>query len=114
MKGHLLTIVEFPSFANHYSKVMTEEDRDTLFFYLSRYPEAGAVIPGTGGIRKLRWEAKGSGKRGGARVIYFFYNKDNPVFLLTVYKKGAKEDLSSDEKKELSEISKILKEKFKK
>jgi len=64
---------------------------------LAERTDAGKVIPGTGGLRKLRWAAKGHGKRGGARVIYFWWLADDKILLLDIYAKGRQEDLSADE-----------------
>src|SRR5438876_12185288 len=62
-------------------------DREELTTYIGSAPETGDVIPESGGIRKIRWAAKGKGKRGGVRVIYYFHSETLPVFLLTVYAK---------------------------
>ncbi len=63
-------------------KLMDDEERAELVDYLAYNPTAGLVVPGTGGVRKLRWGLEGRGKRGGARVIYFFHDKDMPLYLL--------------------------------
>jgi len=68
----------------------------------------GDEIKGTGGCRKLRWPGKGKGKRGAFRVITFFSGESIPVFLLTVYAKNEKSDLSPDEAKELGKLTKVL------
>jgi len=62
-------------------------------------PRSAPVIPGTGGIRKLRWSGSGRGKRGGVRTIYFFYSEMATIYLLTIYAKGAQEDLRPGDKK---------------
>ena len=67
-----ITIVELCSFQKDADKVFTDQERDDLSDFISANPVFGDVIPGSGGIRKLRWRARGSGKRGGARVIYYF------------------------------------------
>lgn len=64
---------------------------------LAVQPGVGKVIPGSGGLRKLRWAAKGHGKRGGVRVIYFWWLSDDKILLLDVYAKGKQEDLAADE-----------------
>lgn len=64
-------------------------------------------------MRKLRWAGKGKGKRGGLRVIYYFYNETAPVFLLTVYSKGVQEDLTPEQKKKITSLAKTLKEECK-
>lgn len=72
-----------------------------LQLYLCQYPEDGAVIPASGGIRKLRWAASGRGKRGGARVIYYFAAGVSRILLLDVYAKNEKEDLAAEDLREL-------------
>ena len=65
-------------------------------------------MQGTGGIRKLRWSAHGKGKRGGVRIIYYFNNKTMPLFLLTVFGKGKKANLSKAERNELATVTSML------
>lgn len=65
--------------------------------WLAGRPDAGKVIPGSGGLRKVRWAARGHGKRGGARVIYFWWTADDKILLLDIYAKGEQEDLTADE-----------------
>jgi len=71
-------------------------------------PEAGEVIPEAGGVRKVRWGTKGRGKRGGYRVIYYFHNPAFPLFLLTVYSKNQKANLTNDERAEFKKLIPIL------
>jgi hypothetical protein len=61
--------------------------------FIARDPEAGMVIPETGGVRKIRWSRQGGGKRGGVRVIYFFYDEDHPLYLIAIYAKAGQENL---------------------
>lgn len=65
--------------------------------FLAANPEAGEIIPETGGIRKIRWALPGMGKRGGARVIYYYHSERLPVFLLSAYAKARKDNLSKAE-----------------
>ena len=104
----MITIAEFPAFQAQVGECITAEERDNLCDFLARNPEAGKKIQGTGGIRKLRWGGKGKGKRGGLRVIYYFYNESSPIFLLTVYGKGVQEDLAPQQKAKLSVLTKQL------
>ncbi len=69
-------------------------EADALRTFLAYDPMAGVVMRGTGGVRKLRWATRGRGKRGGARVIYYFHSAALPVFLVTVYAKSKREDLT--------------------
>ena len=105
----MITVVEFPHFLDQVGKCIEPEDRDELIDYVARNPEKGDEIPGTGGLRKLRWGGKGKGKRGGLRVIYYFYNESAPIFLLTVFGKGVQEDLTQEQKIKLTVLVKILK-----
>ena len=65
-------------------------------------------MQGTGGIRKLRWSAKGKGKSGGVRVIYYYHNGTMPLFLLTLFGKGEKANISQAERNELANFTKLL------
>jgi len=78
--------------------------------YLSPVPNpaSGVIIEGTGGIRKLRWKREGSGKSGGVRVIYYYYNESYPLFLLTVFGKSEKANLSKRDHNELAKFIRIL------
>lgn len=77
--------------------------------YLIDHPDAGDVIPGAGGARKLRWAAKGRGKRGGARIIYVYVVVAARVYVLRCYAKNVRTDLIADEKKELRQIAAHMK-----
>ncbi|MBL1212195.1 MAG: type II toxin-antitoxin system RelE/ParE family toxin [Ignavibacteriae bacterium] len=105
----LITIVELPEFQKRSSKIFTNDGADDLKYFLLKNPKAGDLIKHTGGIRKLRWTAKGKGKSGGARVIYFFHHKNTPLFLLTLFTKNEKIDLSNSERSELAKLTRILK-----
>lgn len=76
---------------------------------LAAQPRAGDLIQGTGGIRKLRWARGGRGKSGGVRVIYYFHSDRIPLYLLTVFGKGEKADLSKGERNELAKLVDALK-----
>ncbi|MCH8553426.1 MAG: type II toxin-antitoxin system RelE/ParE family toxin [Natronospirillum sp.] len=76
------------------------------------HPQSGEIMQGTGGIRKLRWSAQGKGKSGGARVIYYYHNGSVPLFLLTVFGKGEKANISKPERNQLSKLTKLLLERY--
>lgn len=101
----LITVAEMPLFVKQAEAVWSSEERTEFIDFIANNPEAGDLIPGTGGIRKVRWSRSGSGKRGGVRVIYFFYDESRPLFLLMVYAKARKEDLTPDETKILRNIA---------
>jgi len=84
----LPTFIETKLFSRMARAYLTDDDYRDLQGTLTANPEAGAVIPGTGGIRKLRWGATGRGKRGGVRVMYFLKQGESQVWMLTVYAKN--------------------------
>ena len=100
----LITIAETHSFQKESQKILGEIEVDKLKNFLSLNPQSGDIIPGLRGIRKIRWQINHKGKSGGARIIYFFYNTDIPVFLLSIYRKSEKSDMSSQEKKILNNM----------
>lgn len=104
----LITVVETDEFLTATRKLMDDEERAELVDYLAYYPTAGDVIPGSGGVRKVRWGLEGRGKRGGARVIYFFHDQDMPLYLMTAYAKNERENVSQAEIKTLKRIAQAL------
>ena len=94
--------------------MLTAREKDDVINTLAAFPEAGDEIPGTGGVRKVRVASGGKGKRGGARVIYYFYNETMPLYALLVYGKGQKADLNPDEKKAVRAFVEALKAAMKK
>lgn len=106
------TVVELPEFQRSSSALLSTIEKDGIISYLATRPNAGAIMRGTGGIRKLRWSTPGSGKRGGIRVIYYFYNESMPLFLLTVFGKSEKDNLTRSERSELAKLARILKSKY--
>jgi hypothetical protein len=103
-----ITVVETPEFLSATRKLLTEEERAVLVDYLAHNPAAGDVVRGTGGVRKLRWELEGRGKRGGARVIYFYHSADIPLFALTAYAKNQRADLSQKDRNDFRQLTKVL------
>lgn len=99
-----MVIVETRVFTTRIVDLLREEDYRLLQFELVRRPEAGAVIPSTGGLRKLRWGASGRGKRGGARIIYFWHAKSQRVLMLFAYPKNERSDLTPAQKRALRKI----------
>ena len=109
MQTRPITVAETHSFARSAEKIWDEAELAELIDYLAHNPEGGDVIPGTGGVRKLRWGRAGSGKRGGARVVYFYYRADCPLYLLLAYAKAQATDLSADEKKAVAAFAATIK-----
>lgn len=75
-----------------------------LQLQLSIRPESGEIIKGSGGIRKLRWSGSGRGKRGGIRVIYYYFTDDEQIYMLYAYPKNKSDDLTTDQLKQLKQL----------
>jgi len=114
MAEGLIVVAETPAFVRQAKEVWTEAEREEFVLYIAGNPEAGDVIPDTGGVRKVRWSRAGSGKRGGVRVIYFYHDRDRPLYLLMVYAKGRQEDLDPDEKRAVRALAALIKGKQRK
>jgi mRNA-degrading endonuclease RelE of RelBE toxin-antitoxin system len=99
-----ITVVETRPFMRDAEKCLSDDERETFIEYIARNPTAGVVISGTGGVRKVRWGGVGLGKRGGVRIIYYYHSERMPLFLLTVYAKFHKTDLSPAEKASMRRI----------
>ena len=108
MPRPLHTVVETLEFQRCVRGRLMDAEREALIDHLARHPDAGDVMPGAGGARKLRWAVQGRGKSGGVRVITFFSGPPVPVFLLSVFGKGEKINLTKAERntlrKELGEL----------
>ena len=109
MQTRPITVVETQLFARAAEKIWSEPELAELIDHVAHNPEAGDVIPGTGGVRKLRWSRPGSGKRGGARVVYFYYRPDRPLYLLLAYAKAQATDLTPDEKRAVAAFAATIK-----
>jgi hypothetical protein len=105
----LITVVETAVFLRQAEDVWEDAEREAFVNFIAWNPETGDVIPETGGVRKVRWSRSGIGRRGGARVIYFYHSADRPVYLLMVYAKARREDLTPDEKKTVRKLAAVLK-----
>jgi len=108
-----MTVCEAEEFLARAEKVWSADDRAEFVDFIALHPEAGDLIPGTGGIRKVRWTKPGSGKRGGVRVIYYYYDTTVPLYLVTMFAKNQKSDLNPADKKALAEFAKSVKETIK-
>lgn len=102
----MIRFIETPVFTRRIVELLTESEYAALQSALVLRPESGDLIPGTGGLRKLRWiqSRRGKGKRGGVRVIYFWYVESGLVYLLIAYSKDEKDDLSAAEKRILRRL----------
>lgn len=93
-----LTFIESPTYSDQIDDLLSDDEHNLLQIELLERPEAGGIIPGSGGLRKLRWSVAGSGKRGGIRVIYYLYHRDT-AYMLFAYRKNRQEDLTRDQVK---------------
>ena len=99
------TVIETPEFLKDTKRAgLSEDDRKEIVDFIAENPLAGDEMTGTGGARKIRFAAKGKGKSGGVRVITFYSGRDIPVFLLNVFAKGDKVNLTKAERNELNKI----------
>jgi mRNA-degrading endonuclease RelE of RelBE toxin-antitoxin system len=103
-KPEPMIFIETPVFTSDVSALLSDDSYTELQLTLAARPAAGDLIPGTGGLRKIRWALPGRGKRGGARVIYYWRMSHSQILMLAIYGKGAKDDLSAAEKRLLQRI----------
>jgi hypothetical protein len=103
-----MTTVETARFLKDAKPLMSDLEREELVMFVGANPEAGEIIPETGGVRKIRWALAGRGKRGGARVIYYYHNRRLPLFLLAVYGKNEKANLSKAERNAMKRLVPVL------
>lgn len=89
----MLTFVESPSFSRMVHDYLDDDEYAEFQLYLAANPEAGRVVRGSGGLRKVRWSRRGAGKSGGVRVIYFARTHRGEIWLVTIYAKGAKDSI---------------------
>lgn len=110
--GTLVTIVETRAFIARAETLMAGEDREALKAMLAADPECGAVMRGTGGVRKVRVALQGRGKSGGARVVYYYRNDAMPLFLLTLFAKNERDNLTQAERNQLATLVRTLVETY--
>jgi hypothetical protein len=107
--GVMQTAIETPDYlADAKDAGLSEVECEAIARFVAMHPDAGDKIPGAGGARKLRFAGRGKGKSGGYRVIAFFSGSDIPVFLLNVFAKGEKVDLTPAERRELANVLKSM------
>jgi mRNA-degrading endonuclease RelE of RelBE toxin-antitoxin system len=99
----LYSFRETKSFTKNVSSLLSEEVYFAFQDYLQENYELGDVIPGGGGLRKIRWRMRGKGKRGGVRIIYYFASQKGYIYLMGIYSKNQKTDLEKDQLKSLAE-----------
>ena len=104
------SVAESHEFRTQARKLLTEEETVLLISRLASDPRAGDLIPRTGGFRKLRLARQGSGKSGGYRVVYFYYDERLPVLLASVYAKNRKESLTKAQQNQLAAVAAQIKQ----
>lgn len=98
-----MEFLEAPAFTRHVSSYLADDDYHELQEWLATNPESGDLIPGSGGFRKLRWAdpKRGKGRRGGLRIIYYYFPAEHQIWLMTLYNKAEAADLTPGETKAL-------------
>ena len=110
----MVTVVEFENFTRFAAKHLTADEDEALKSFLAINPEQGVIIQGTGGVRKLRWAAKGKGKSGGVRVIYYYHDRDMPLLLLAGFAKNEMSDLNAADRNAMKKLLPSLVNHYKK
>lgn len=108
MGEEFITVVETRAFELKAKKLLSSHERSELISLLAQKPMCGEILVGTGGIRKVRIGIEGRGKSGGARVVYYYHDSTFPLFLLTVFAKNEKDNLTKAERNDLAKFVKIL------
>jgi hypothetical protein len=106
----LVSVIETDAYFSKATKIMSAEDMEAVVLMISESPAIGDVIPGSGGLRKMRIPLQGRGKRGGGRVIYWYYNAGYPAILMWAFAKNEASDLTPTQKKSLVAMSELFKE----
>ncbi|HQR03954.1 MAG: transcriptional regulator [Proteobacteria bacterium] len=99
----MFTVIETSTFVRLASDFWNDEDRISFINFIAGYPEAGDVVPGSGGVRKTRWRSAGRGKSGGVRVIYFNRLANGEIWLLLVYGKSVRENIPAHVLRQIKE-----------
>jgi hypothetical protein len=102
------TVAETPEYLRRCDKLLTEAERRDVVDYLAAHPKAGDLMEGTGGVRKIRWARAGRGKSGGVRIIYYVHSEAMPLYLLTVFAKNERANLTKAERNDLAELVELL------
>ena len=105
-----MKIIETPIFTKRVKEILSEEEYRLFQIKLIDDPEAGNIIKGSGGIRKIRWSGSGRGKRGGSRILYYWYNTQGVLLMLFIFKKNESDDLT---KSQLNDLKMIVEREYK-
>ncbi len=98
-----MEFIEATAFTKFVYTYLTEDEYSGLQNFLFQYPQAGRVVPGSGGVRKLRWAMGEKGKSGGVRIIYYFKKRDDEIWLLTIYSKKEVENIPAHILRQIAE-----------
>ena len=112
MAKQRVTVVETPQFTARAKDRMTPDEIDDSIDMIAADPLCGDLIQGTGGVRKVRFAVKTKGKSGGVRIVYYYYNETKPVFLLTVFAKNEKDNLTKAERNTLAKLVPLLRDSY--
>jgi mRNA-degrading endonuclease RelE of RelBE toxin-antitoxin system len=99
-----MIFIETSVFSRHIVEIMTDEEYRKLQSFIMINPDIGVLIRGSGGLRKIRWDSRGHGKSGGARIIYYWATRFNEILMLCVYAKNEMDDLSLDQLKIIRQV----------
>ena len=101
-----MVFIEMPIFTRLVTRYLRDDEYHALQRHLIKHPDAGAVIPGAKGLRKMRWAAEAKGKRGGVRIIYYWITRENQIIFFTIYKKSTQDELTKERLNALMEYLK--------
>ena len=107
-----ITVVETAEFTSRAKRRMSAKEVEAVIDLVAVGPLSGDLIQGTGGLRKLRFAVDGKGKSGSVRIIYYYYNESIPVFLITVFAKKEKDNLTKAERNMLAKVVRILRDSY--
>lgn len=107
-EGHEIEIVLARGFQRDAKSILTHDELNGFLNFIAARPDEGKVIPGTHGLRKIRWAAKGQGKSGGARVVYYFRDLNMPLYIVAIFAKGEKSDLTKAQYRDLERKLQLL------
>jgi Protein of unknown function (DUF1044). len=99
-----MLIIETPVFTKRVLEIFSDDEYKEFQYFITKNPDAGDIIPGSNGLRKLRWSIPGKGKRGGTRLIYYWLKPRDTVLLLFIFKKNERSDITKDQLKTLRSI----------
>jgi hypothetical protein len=102
--ARLVTVVETREFQQRAATRMSEAERQEFIMFIAGHPDDGVIMVGTGGVRKSRWGVGSRGKSGGVRIVYYYHNSTMPVFLLTIFTKNERDNLSQHDKNILKQV----------